>query len=141
MAIDAIGVTQQQSSGVQSNALIKQDDFLTVMLNQLKFQDPLKPMDNQEFLAQLAQFSAIEINRQQSEKVESLLHMNSAAQAMALLGNQVQVEDSLGSENVGKVTAVRFQEGIAYLTVTDTAGNTVTPNALLSNVTLVRKGT
>ena len=60
------------------NASIGQEDFLHILLTQLRFQDPLKPVDNQQFVAQLAQFSALEINRQQSEKIDTLLQINAA---------------------------------------------------------------
>ena len=58
------------------NATVTQEDFLQILLTQLRFQDPLKPVDNQQFVAQLAQFSALEINRQQSEKIDTLLQIN-----------------------------------------------------------------
>ena len=57
MAIDAIGALADSSSGVPANAGIGQEDFLRILLAQLRFQDPLKPVDNQQFVAQLAQFS------------------------------------------------------------------------------------
>ena len=73
MAIDAIGLAGSTDTSVPKNASISQEAFLKILLTQLRFQDPLKPVDNQQFLAQLAQFSAIEINRQQSEKIDTLL--------------------------------------------------------------------
>ena len=84
MAVSAIGVVPQSSAGgIPANAGIGQDDFLRILLTQLQFQDPLKPVDNQQFVAQLAQFSALEINRQQSEKVDTLLGISGADQAVA----------------------------------------------------------
>jgi flagellar basal-body rod modification protein FlgD len=68
MAIDAIGALADTTSEIPRNAGIAQEDFMRILLAQLRFQDPLKPVDNQQFVAQLAQFSALEINRQQSEK-------------------------------------------------------------------------
>ena len=50
--------TAAATSAAASSAL-GQQDFLTLMLAQLKNQDPLQPMENGEFLAQLAQFSTV----------------------------------------------------------------------------------
>jgi len=117
MAIDAIGTLTDPSRSVPSNAGISQDDFLRILLAQLRFQDPLKPVDNQEFVAQLAQFSALEINRQQSEKVDQLLTMQAADQAVALIGKRVEVRTAQGSA-VGTVAAISFRTGEPLLTLT-----------------------
>jgi flagellar basal-body rod modification protein FlgD len=136
MAVDAIGITNNGNGGpVPQNAGIGQDDFLRILLTQLRFQDPLKPVDNQEFVAQLAQFSALEINRQQSEKVETLLGISGADQAVGLIGKSVQA----GPGAIGQVTAVSFATGLPLLTVT--TPTTTLIDVRLSDVTLVRGGT
>ncbi|MEJ1964226.1 MAG: flagellar hook capping FlgD N-terminal domain-containing protein [Gammaproteobacteria bacterium] len=134
MAIDAIGTTNSATSTPQA-ANIGQDDFLRIMLTQLRFQDPLKPVDNQQFVAQLAQFSALEINRQQSEKIDTLLTIDGANQAIGLLGKSVEAGSALSS-NVGDVTAVSFSSGQPLLTV-KTATTTLV-DVKLSDVSLVR---
>lgn len=116
MALDAIGVIGSQPSTVTSGAGINQEDFLKILLTQLRFQDPLKPVDNQEFVAQLAQFSALEINRQQSEKVDSLLSIQSSSQSIGVLGRTVEVATENGSA-AGTVLAVSFATGEPRLTV------------------------
>jgi flagellar basal-body rod modification protein FlgD len=116
MAIDAIGVPNTADTAAPRNATVSQEAFLKILLAQLRFQDPLKPMDNQQFLAQLAQFSAIEINRQQSDKIDTLLQINSTGQAIGLLGQSVEVSGAQGA-GVGEVTAVSFRSGEPTLTV------------------------
>ena len=136
MAIDAIGLqTAGSSSIVAANAGISQDDFLRILLTELKFQDPMHPVDNKDFMAQMAQFSALEINRQQTDKVESLLAVSAATQGMSLIGKQVEVGTSSGSL-VGSVTAVSIDDGDIRLTV---KGDTATlTDVKLSDITLVR---
>ena len=51
-------VAAPAAAGAASSALGLQD-FMKVLLTQLTFQDPLKPMDNQAFMAQMAQFTAL----------------------------------------------------------------------------------
>src|SRR5262245_31304467 len=91
MAVDIIGALQPGADTAPRNAGIGQEDFLRILLTQLRFQDPLEPTDNQEFVAQLAQFSALEINRQQSEKLDSLLAVQASDQALSLFGRTVEI--------------------------------------------------
>ena len=116
MAIDAIGVAGQSDTSTPRNASISQENFLKILLTQLRFQDPLKPMDNQQFVAQLAQFSALELTRQSGEKLDTLLELNAAGQAIGLLGQQVEVRGSSGA-GVGEVIAISFASGEARLSV------------------------
>src|SRR5690554_352678 len=50
----------EQNSGVQQNDAMGKDAFLQLLVNQLRHQDPLSPVDDKEFLAQMAQFSSLE---------------------------------------------------------------------------------
>ena len=115
MAVSAIGVTSQAAPALPTNAGIGQDDFLRILLTQLRFQDPLKPVDNQQFVAQLAQFSALEITRQQSEKIDSLLQIQGTDQSISLVGKTVQIGAQGGAS--GTVTAVSFSTGEPLLTI------------------------
>jgi len=137
MAIDAIGsVASATASDLPKNAAIGQDDFMRILLAQLRFQDPMNPVDNEAFVAQLAQFSSLEINLQQSDKIDSLLSIQSTNQAVALVGKSVELRTSTGS-SAGNVTAVSFSTGSPLLTVTDTGGATFV-DVKLSDVVLVR---
>jgi flagellar basal-body rod modification protein FlgD len=140
MAIDAIGVVAAPTTAAPANIGISQDDFLKILLTQLQFQDPLKPVDNEQFIAQLAQFSALEINREQSNSINTLLTINATQQAIGLMGKTVQIgSTSTGSTGsaTGKVTAVSFATGSALLTVTTSTNNVLT-GVQLSDVTLVQ---
>ena len=137
MAIESIGsIPQQGAAASLRNAGLDQEDFLKVLLTQLSFQDPLKPMDNQEFIAQMAQFSSLELNRQYNEKADVLLAFKSSTQAIGLIGKNVEVRTGTGSE-IGNVTTVTFQNGSPLLTVETTAG-VFLRDVTLSQVFLVR---
>ena len=138
MAIDALGVINNSSATtVPSAAGIGQEDFLKILLTQLRFQDPLKPVDNQQFVAQLAQFSALEINRQQSEKVDTLLSIEGASQSVGLLGRTVEISTATGSVS-GTVLAISFATGEPLLTV-KTSSTTFT-DVRPSSISLVQTG-
>jgi flagellar basal-body rod modification protein FlgD len=137
MPIDAIGSTVGSgSSSAQGRNTIDQEGFIRLFLSQLQFQDPLEPVDNREFLAQLAQFSNLEQSRQLSMNTESLLTMTSASQALSLLNRQVDVVQSQGFLLSGSVTAVQFTTSGPELTVDTSAG--VLTGIRLPQISLVR---
>jgi flagellar basal-body rod modification protein FlgD len=137
MPVDAIGATPPaQDNTVTANNTINQDDFIRLFLAQLQFQDPLEPVDNREFLAQLAQFSSLEQSRQTSQNTTDLLQMTAASQAMSLLDREVEVQ-GLGAPVTGTVIAIGFTSSGAQLSVRDGSGQVLT-NIRLSQVSLVK---
>lgn len=135
MAVESIGAVIDNTATIR-NAGLGQEDFLKVLLTQLSFQDPLKPMDNQEFIAQMAQFTNLELTRQQREQVDSLLTIQSATQAIGLIGKTVEVRTSTGSQ-VGNVTTITFRNGAPLATVKADNGSFLT-DVSLSQIFLVR---
>lgn len=138
MPVDAVGGTiNPQDATLTKKNTINQEDFIKLFLAQLQFQDPMEPVDNREFLAQLAQFTALEQSRQTSENTNGLLSMNASTQAISLLNKQVEVQ-GLGVPLIGTVTAVSFTSSGAMLSVRSATGE-VSPDIRLSQVTLVRQ--
>ena len=137
MPVDAIGgVVSNGSTSVNSNSTIDQEGFIKLFLTQLQFQDPLEPVDNREFLAQLAQFSNLEQSRQLSLNTESLLTMSSASQALSLLDRPVDVIQEQGSSTSGTVKAVQFTAAGPELTIQTASG--VLTGIRLPQISLVR---
>ena len=138
MAVDLIGggaTSAQQSMDLQQSSL-SQEQFLRVLLAQLKFQDPLKPMDNQQFLAQMAQFSALAQTTQLNNRIDSLLTIQSATQSIGLIGKTVEVSLPSGTR-VGTVASLSFSNGQPSLTVNAGVGELLT-GVSLSEITVVR---
>jgi flagellar basal-body rod modification protein FlgD len=74
-----------------------QEDFLALMITQLQSQDPLKPMENGEFIGQMAQFSTVTGIAEMTESVNSLAeayNSGQALQAASMVGRTVLTEDS-----------------------------------------------
>lgn len=138
MAVDLIGGGGNaglQSIDLQQSSL-GQEQFLRVLLAQLKFQDPLKPMDNQQFLAQMAQFSELAQTSQLNSRIDSLLSIQSATQSIGLIGKTVEVNLPSGAR-VGTVASLAFTNGAPSLTVNVGAGELLT-GVSLSEISVVR---
>jgi flagellar basal-body rod modification protein FlgD len=135
VALLGSSASQAPSSALQSSS-INQEDFLKLLLTQLKFQDPLKPVDNTAFLAQLAQFSALAQTKDLDDKIGQLLSIQSSSQSIGLLGKTVEVTTSTGSV-VGQVTTLSLPDGVPTLTVTESTGAVLT-GISLSQITVVR---
>jgi flagellar basal-body rod modification protein FlgD len=82
-----------------------QEDFLALMTQQLQNQDPLKPMDNGEFLGQMAQFSTVNGIADMTKSITSLtesFNSGQALQAASMVGRTVLTEGNTGSVGPGK---------------------------------------
>jgi len=91
--IQDLGLTQQPQSSKDRNSL-GQTEFLDLMVAQLKNQDPLEPMQNGDFIAQMAQFSSVSgLNKLQAsfDTLANSLQSNQALQASTLVGRSVLV--------------------------------------------------
>ena len=139
MAVDIIGGVsgaQQSSAAVQTS--LGQEEFLKILLAQLQYQDPLKPLDNQQFLAQLAQFSSLAQTSQLNDRVDTLLTIQATTQSIGLIGKTVEVQSTTGDvPSVGTVTSLPFISGQPNLTVRKDNGEILTA-IKLSQISIVR---
>ena len=110
-------------------------DFLRILVAQLNNQDPLKPLDNQEFVTQLAQFTSLQQTQNMNDKLAQLLTVQGSMQSVGLLGRQVDVTADSGTVS-GKVTALNFVSGEPRLTVTLDNGSVLTDVSISSLVTV-----
>jgi flagellar basal-body rod modification protein FlgD len=132
-SIGAVGGTT--GTNLQANGL-GMEDFLKILLTQLTFQDPLKPMDNQEFMAQMAQFTSLEQTQQLNGKLDALLSTQAALQSVGLIGRTVDITTESGNVT-GTVASLSLAGSSPSLSVRTTAGATLTGIGL-SQVTAVR---
>ena len=74
------------------------DDFLKILLTQLTHQDPTKPLEDREFVAQMAQFSTLEQMSNMNGEMAKVLTVLARSQAVNLLGKNVEIVN--GTETV-----------------------------------------
>jgi flagellar basal-body rod modification protein FlgD len=117
MRLDALSASSASGGSAtvapkNSNDMGK-DMFLKLLVTQLTNQDPMNPQDQQQFLAQLAQFSTV-------EGVNNVKDSQTRMQATTMLGKKVDaayMENNVPQAVSGLVTNVRFDQTGIHLTV------------------------
>jgi flagellar basal-body rod modification protein FlgD len=129
-------ITSATAAAATSPATLGLQDFVRVLTTQLTFQDPLKPMDNQEFMAQMAQFTALEQTQQLNDRVQQLIDNQAALQSVGLIGRTVDFTGANG-RTTGTVTALSLQGEAPALTISLASG-TVLNDISLSQLVAIR---
>ncbi|MDR1099957.1 MAG: flagellar hook assembly protein FlgD [Treponema sp.] len=100
---DEVNKTINQGRKPQQN--LGRDDFLKLLITQLSYQDPTAPMQDKEFIAQMAQFSSLEQMTSMAGDFAKLAQMLTAGEATSALGKSVEITD--GEKVIqGRVNAV-----------------------------------
>ena len=81
------------NNGRVANNQLGKDDFLKILVTQLSHQDPTAPMEDKEFVAQMAQFSTLEQMTNLSSEFSKLSNVLSNNHALSLLGKVVEIQD------------------------------------------------
>lgn len=104
------------------------DTFLTILTAQIQNQDPLEPMDSNQFTEQLVQFSGVEQQIRVNSQLETLItatNSNAGASLSGYLGQQAEI-DSAGAQYTGDPVNWRYtlpsDAAKVSVTVTDAAG-------------------
>ncbi len=106
-----------------TNTTLGKDDFLKLLVGQLKNQDPMNPSSDTDFIGQMAQFSQLEQTTNMATANSELVAQQSGARAVALLGRTVTYPDpATGVSTTGAVERVQWNAGTPSLTVGGVAG-------------------
>ncbi|MEO7065594.1 MAG: flagellar hook capping FlgD N-terminal domain-containing protein [Rhodanobacter sp.] len=137
MSVDAIGsVLNTTDASTTKSSGINEQDFIKLFVSELQFQDPMQPLDNSQFLTQLAQFVSIEQQSEEVSGINNLLTLGSQGQPLGLLSHTVQVANQDGTSTSGKVTGIQYGSNGITLTVTTSNSNVLT-DVTLSKIQLV----
>ena len=104
-------------------------EFLQLLVAQLRNQDPMKPMEDREFIAQLAQFSSLETMQSIDQRLQALADAQTIGQAAGLLGKQIEAKLADGTTVTGTVDQVKVVNGTPRYLV---GGKTVEPGQIVS---------
>ena len=133
MSISGIGnttetATKTGSLNTATSAKDLQNEFLLLLITQLKNQDPLNPMDSTNFTSQLAQFSSLEQLTQVNDGIRALASAQNSMQnayLVNLIGKEVMYESSSPYSNDvrvlnGTVTGISYDSGGSFFLVNGT---------------------
>ena len=119
MAINGVS-NAAATANLQANSLGIQD-FMKILLTQLNYQDPMKPMDNQQFMAQMAQFTTLQQTQQLNANIEKLVANQAALQSVGLIGKTVSIAQNSGSLS-GVVTSLNLTGDTPSLSIRTSSG-------------------
>jgi flagellar basal-body rod modification protein FlgD len=109
MSVPPVGGANSANSAGQSSQTagpaIDYQSFLKLLMAEMKNQDPTKPMDSTEYVAQLATFSQVEQSVQTNSKLDQLLQTSALAQAGNIIGHTITSADG---NTTGTVSSVRL---------------------------------
>ena len=109
--IGATGATNpavQTTSTSSPSQTLGKDDFLKLLVAQMRFQNPMSPTDPTQFMAQTAQFTMIEKLQNMEQSSSDALKAQQSTEAAAMLGQQVVATGPDGNDVTGIVTGMRI---------------------------------
>jgi len=130
-AINAATATGASTNPTSKNSSLNQADFLNIFVTQLKHQDPLQPLDNNQMASQMAQFSMVQSLNDMTATLKSMESSQAAVnnlQAASLVGKKVEVKGSTLSLSQGTASDGSYQlekPGKATIKILDEKGSLV----------------
>jgi flagellar basal-body rod modification protein FlgD len=111
-----------QDQGAAMSSVVGKDDFLKLLVGQLRNQNPMDPMGDQDFIGQMTAISTLEQVTNLAASTAELRHQTDASQALGLLGKTVTYARADGTTAEGVVERVSFDAEGPSLTVGGTPG-------------------
>ena len=122
------GALGAAAAGTNPNAILGKDDFLKLLVTQLQHQDPMNPMDDKDFMGQMAQFSSLEQITNLVTATETMGFSSQMSQAVGLIGHQVSWVSADGTNGSGTASKVSISDGAIQITVGDSQ---ITPDEIV----------
>jgi flagellar basal-body rod modification protein FlgD len=125
-------VDSTSSVAGSATSSLKLNDLLKVLLTELTHQDPLKPVDNTQFLSQIAQFASLDASQQLNQNIEQLVSLQAINQSVGLIGRTVTATTSTGT--VTGVVGTLSLSGSTPTFSIKTADGQVVPNVTIGQI-------
>ena len=117
-AVQQVTGTEAANSPSSDSGKLGKLEFLKLLVMQMRYQDPLEPMKDTEYIAQLAQFNSLEQMQNLNSSVSEMERWMQTGQASSLLNKHVDATDvATGSVVTGLVSEVKIRDGEAKLVV------------------------
>lgn len=125
MAVSNVAGSSSSSTGSAATTALQtagndlgKDAFLKILITQLTHQDPLDPLKDKDFIAQMAQFSTLEQMTNMNKSIEQMLALNKAS-AVSYIGRVIEYKGDNGLPAYSQVGYVRFEKGKIILNTPD----------------------
>ena len=122
------GALGAAAAGTNPNAILGKDDFLKLLVTQLQHQDPMNPMDDKDFMGQMAQFSSLEQITNLVTATQAQSFSTQMSQAVGLIGHNVSWVAGDGTNGTGTASKVSISDGAIQITVGDSQ---ITPDEIV----------
>jgi flagellar basal-body rod modification protein FlgD len=122
------GALGAAAAGTNPNAILGKDDFLKLLVTQLQHQDPMNPMDDKDFMGQMAQFSSLEQITNLVTATQAQSFSTQMSQAVGLIGHNVSWVAADGTNGTGTASKVSISDGAIQITVGDSQ---ITPDEIV----------
>jgi flagellar basal-body rod modification protein FlgD len=116
-AMKVDGFNEQILAGKKKNAETQKQEFMQILVTQLQNQNPLEPLNDKDFIAQMAQLSSLEKLEDINEGMTSLSHNTENGALFNLIGKRVTYVDATGQENMGTVDSIDLREGKGFVSI------------------------
>lgn len=135
MATSPIGASGNIANAAAS---LRLDDLLRVLLTELTHQNPFKPVDNKDFMGQIAQFASLDSSQRLNQSIDQLLTLQAMNQSVGLIGRAVSARLEDGRTINGRVEALELNNGLPRLTITSEDDGQIYRNIALGQLETVR---
>ena len=115
--INTFNTQLKETQKIVSKNSLGEADFLTLLVTQLKTQDPTKPMDDKAFIGQMAQFTSLKQMSSVADNLKNFTKEFDFTKSVSLVGKDVVWTDEMGNMSEGKVDSVLMKDGFSYLKV------------------------
>jgi len=110
-------VAHDVGSALKQLGGLSAEDFFTLLMAQLRNQNPLEPLQDKDLMAQFAQLNSLEELKQIGQNMEALLQTTLSAHASALIGKWVVGTTDDGTQVQGLVNGYEIRGGVYYLQI------------------------
>lgn len=118
--VDEFNAKLKEQQKIVSKQTLEEADFLKLLITQLKTQDPTRPMDDKEFIGQMAQFTSLKQMNKVADNMSKFTQGFDFTKAVALINKEITWLDPMTDRLVtGLVKSVKLRDGNTFLNVND----------------------
>lgn len=124
-------LNSNQNKAKTGTSSLGKDDFLKILMTQLQNQDPLNPLQDKDFIAQMATFSTLEQITNLNTSIGQLVLDSQLSQSSQMIGKTLTYLNEENKETTAVVKSVTFKEGKMTFQLGDEAKTSITSSQII----------